>query len=140
MIGYTPDIVLRGRELALTRMRATVRVSRAGAPVRDPATGTVTPALTLVYEGPAELQISDTDPTGNDVAGQRIAEQGPLVKLPMIGEHAAAAAAVQFDDVGQVMTDPDNPGNVGIRFKVAGRHLKSHATARRLPVEVVSPT
>jgi hypothetical protein len=138
--GFTPDILQRGQELALTRMRATVQIRREGEPTPNPATGQLDPSFADVYEGPAEMQISDTAPRGDDVAGQRQSMQGPLVKLPMTGEHADAAATVRFDDVGVVLTDPDNPGNVGVRFQIAGRHFKSLATARRLPVEVLSHT
>jgi hypothetical protein len=45
---------------------------------------------------------------------------------------------VQFDDVGEILADPNNPGNVGAVFRISGAHLKSLATARRLPVEVIA--
>lgn len=138
MIGFTPDILDRGRALARTRMRATVIVRRAGEPVKNTTTGKLEPTWTTIYDGPAELRIRDSRPREVDGAGQRYAEQAPEVAYPIDGEHAAAAAQIRVDDVGEVLTDPDNPANVGATFRTAGLHLKSLATARRLPVEVLS--
>lgn len=147
MIGYTPDILSRGRELARTRMRAVVVVRRQVGTTRDPATGDVVPQFEQVYPpagadwvGIAELRVTDREPRTGDAAGRRFAELGPFVALPVDGVEAVATSAVRFDDIGEVLTDPDNPGNVGTTFRVTSQHVKSLATARRLPVEVVSYT
>ncbi|MGX9346638.1 DUF6093 family protein [Microbacterium sp. KNMS] len=139
MIGFTPDILTRGRELARTKMRATVVIRREGDPVRSEETGELEPTWTVIYPaGPAELRIGDNDPRNGDSVGERFSVQGPVVALPVDGAEAAASAAVEFDDVGEVLADPDNPANVGLRFRVDGQHVKSLGTARRLPVEVLS--
>lgn len=120
-------------------MRATVVIRRESGETRNEETGELVPLWVEVYPpGPAELRIGDNQTREGDAQGQRFSEQGPLVALPMDGDEAEAAAAVEFDDVGEVLADPDNLGNVGARFRVDGRHLKSLATARRLPVEVLS--
>lgn len=139
MIGDVGGILVRGRELAVGKMRATVVIRREGEKVRNPETGQLEPSLTVIYpEGIAEVRISDLSPNGGDASGQRFAEQRPHLALPMVGEFADAAAAVEFEDVGEVIADPDNPGNVGVRFRIAGVHVKSLNTARRLPIAVLS--
>lgn len=139
MIGNLDAIRDRGRVLARSRMRATVVVRRAGGVVRDPETGTSQPSLTVIYPAAlAEVRFRDNQPRTGDTAGQRFSEQTPFVAFPIDGEHSAEAALIRMDDIGEVIADPDNPGNVGVTFRIAGVHVKSLATARRLPVEVVS--
>lgn len=139
MIGDIDAIRDRGRVLARRRMRATVVVRREGEKQRDPVTGKLQPSFTVIYPSAlAEVRFSDTQPRTGDSVGQRFAEQTPFVVFPIDGEHADEAALIRMDDVGAVIADPDNPGNVGVTFRIAGIHVKSLATARRLPVEVVS--
>lgn len=139
MIGNIDAIRDRGRLLARERMRATVIVRREGPKVPDPETGTMQTSWSVVYpEGPAELRFRDNQPRTGDASGQRFSEQTPFVAMPIDGTQSAEAAAIRMDDVGEVITDPDNPGNVGVKFRISGLHLKSLSTARRLPIEVVS--
>lgn len=139
MIGFTPDILDRGRTLARTRMRATVMVRREGKKAHNPETGKLEPTWTTIYPAAlAELRFSDNQPRTGDQAGQRFSEQTPFVAFPIDGEHSDEAAAIRMDDVGEVIADPDNPANVGATFRISGLHLKSLSTARRLPVEVLS--
>jgi len=139
MIGNLDGIRDRGRVLARARMRAIVVVRRVGEKVRDPETGTLQPSFTVIYPTAlAEIRFRDNQPRTGDIAGQRFSEQTPFVAFPIDGEHSDEAALIRMDDIGEVISDPDNPGNVGITFRIAGIHTKSLATARRLPVEVVS--
>lgn len=139
MIGFTSDILTRGRELARTRMRATVTVHRNGEPVRNPETGKLEPSQVTIYPPAlAEVRFNDNQPRTGDAVGQRFSEQAPFVAFPIDGEHSAEAALIRMDDVGEVVTDPDNPANVGLTFRISGIHPKSLATARRLPVEAIS--
>lgn len=139
MIGDLDAILTRGRLLARGRMRARVEVRRPGEKVRDPETGTLEPSWTVIYPAAlAEIRFSDNQPRTGDAFGQRFSEQTPFVALPIDGEGAGEAAQIRMDDVGTVIDDPDNPGNIGVQFRIAGLHVKSLATARRLPVEVVS--
>lgn len=136
MIGFTSDMLVRGRELARTRMRATVLIHRVTGSTRNPETGKVEPVTEVVYAGVAELRMRSALPVSKDSAGQRVGQQEPILVLPVDGDEAADAAQLRYDDQGVVLTDLDNEGNVGKTFRVAGPHLKSLATARRLPVEV----
>lgn len=127
-----------GRRFGRTQMTATVIIRRKTGTTRDTATGKITPTWTDIYDGPAELLFRDNSPRDLDAAGQRLAEQQPLIKLPIEGEKAPAAASVRKDDVGEVTACEHDTGSIGVSFRVTGIFAKSNATSRRLPVEVLS--
>src|SRR5687768_12112409 len=108
-------------------MQTTVIIRRAGAPVRDPATGTMVPSLTTIYTGPARVRFPTGQPRDVDQSGQRVAEQSPTVWVPV------HAAGICVDDVGEVTSNPHATEDVGLRFRVAGVHVQTHSTSRRLP-------
>lgn len=122
-------------------MESVVRIRRQTGETRNQATGKITPTWTTVYEGPARVRFTQADPRDTDVVGQRMVEQSPTVGLP-IGEDerivSGSSAAVAVNDIGVILTNPDDPGSVGTEFRIAGRHTQTHSTARRLPVEVYS--
>lgn len=127
-----------GRRFGAQTQTSTIIVRRPGAPTRNENTGALVPTLTTIYTGPAELKFPDAQPHDVDAGGQRLAEQQPLVKLPITGPKASTAAAIRKDDVGEVLANPDDPTIIGTTFRVTGIHAQSNATARRLPVEVLS--
>lgn len=125
-------ILARGRTLAEELMQTTVAIRRSGTPVRDPATGTMVTPLTTIYTGPARVRFPTGQPRDSDQAGQRFAEQSPTVWVPI------DASGIRVDDIGEVTANPHSPGDVGLKFRVAGVHVQTHSTSRRLPVEVLS--
>lgn len=125
-------LLARGRTLAEDLMQTTITIRREGSPVRDPATGTMVPALTTIYTGPARVRFPSGQPRDADQAGQRVAEQSPTVWVPV------HASGIRIDDVGEVTANPHAPEDVGLTFRVAGVHAQTHSTSRRLPVEVLS--
>jgi len=125
-------ILSRGRSLAEDLMQTTVIIRRSGAPARDPENGTMVPSLTTIYNGPARVRFPTGQPRGSDQAGQRVAEQSPTVWVPV------NASSIRVDDEGEITANPNSPEDVGLRFRVAGVHVQTHSTSRRLPVEVVS--
>lgn len=127
-----------GRRFGRTQMTATVVIRRQVGTSKDPETGKLTPTREVIYTGPAELLFRDNNARDIDAAGQRFAEQQPLIKLPLDGPEAAAAANVRKDDVGEVTASEFDDGSIGIAFRVTGIFGKSNATSRRLPVEVLS--
>lgn len=127
----------RGR--AQARMTSTVRIRRATGKSKNPATGRIEPVWAVIYEGPGRVRQSNAQPRNIDAAGQRLAEQSPTVGLP-IGDDprivSGSSAAVRVDDVGTVLTNPEDPDRVGQQFRIAGTHDQTHSSSRRLPVEV----
>lgn len=123
----------RGRALAESLMQATCRISRpVGEATRNPDTGKLETAFVTVYEGACRVRFMSADPHSVDQAGQRFAVQSPTVWVPTF------ASGVRVDDVGVLLESPHEPGDVGLRFRVAGVHAQTHSTACRLPVEVLS--
>lgn len=127
-----------GRRFGRTQMTATVIIRRKTGTTPDTETGQLTPTWTDIYDGPAELLFRDNSPRDIDASGQRLAEQQPLIKLPIEGAKAIDAARVRKDDVGEVTACEHDPGSVGVSFRVTGIFAKSNATSRRLPVEVLT--
>lgn len=127
-----------GRRMQATTFTSTVQVKRAGPKVMNPATGMLEPSWTTIYDGPAEVKFNDTRPRDTDAVGQRLSEQQPIVKFPVTGEHAAAAALIRVDDQGTVTASTEDDALIGVTFRVTGMHWQSNATSRRIPVEVQS--
>lgn len=125
--------VADGRAAAQALMDSVVRIRRRTGQTRDPESGTMVPTWATVYEGPGRIRFSQADPRDTDAAGQRIAEQTPVVVLPIAG-----SGGIRVDDEGEVLSNPPDPAVVGLRFRVAGVHAQTHSTSRRLPVEVYS--
>lgn len=132
-------VLAAGRARAQSLMESTVRIRRKTGETRNTATGQITPTWSTIYEGPARIRFTGTQPRDIDAAGQQLVEQTPIVGLP-IGDDprivTGTSGAVNVDDVGSVLTNPDDSSIVGGEFRVAGRHDQTHSTARRLPVEV----
>ena len=114
-------------------MTSTCVIRRVSGQVLSEVTGEYTPTTTTVYDGPCELRFDSSVLSPVDGQSQLLVQQQPLVKLPVEG-----SAGVTVDDVGELTGHPLDPGMVGLVFRVAGLHSKSRATARRLPVEVLS--
>ena len=125
--------LLAARRKVEALMQTAVVVRRSGQPVRDPETGTLTPSLTVIYEGVARLRFPVGKPRDVDQAGQAVSEQSPTLWLPV-----AESEDVLPGDVGEIVANPADPGSVGLRFRITGVHVQTHSTSRRLPVEVLS--
>jgi hypothetical protein len=129
------------RREAESLMDTTVLIRRTAGESFDEATGTYVPAWDVIYEGPARIRFARSALKEVDGAGQRLAEQSPSVSLPIGANRritAGTSADVRVDDVGEVTLNPDDPGIVGLRFRVSGQHSQTHSSARRLPVEVAA--
>jgi hypothetical protein len=137
----SPSQSANARARVASQMDSTVVVRRKAGETRNPETGTITPTWVTVYEGPGRIRESTSQPRDVDAAGQRLAEQRPVVSMP-IGTDSrivtGSSAAVAVNDVGEVLTNPNDPSIVGVRFRIAGTHDQTFSTARRLPVEVYS--
>lgn len=122
-----------GRRQAEALMSSTCTITRVTGRVLSESTGQYTDTTTVVYSGKCELRFDSS--VLNEVDGQaRIAtEQAPLLKLPVDG-----SAGVKVGDSGTLTAHPLDSGMVGLKFRVAGVHSKTRATARRLPLEVLS--
>lgn len=83
-----------------------------------------------VYEGPCRYKAGGTAANTVDVQGQSLVEQADILSLPVRGSEAVtkdmvAVVSLTFDDA--VLT-----------VRVVADHRQTFATARRLPVELVT--
>jgi hypothetical protein len=129
-------LIPRGQEAALASMTATCiirRTDEAAPAVRNPVTGQFEKPAATIYAGVCELKFPSATTREADPQSQALTEQEPLLKLPL-----ATSSNVLVDDIGEILTSRFNPGQVGVRFRIAGEHDPNHATARRLPVEITN--
>ncbi|MHB9004002.1 MAG: DUF6093 family protein [Coriobacteriia bacterium] len=124
---------LMGRRQAEALMTSTCEITRVTGRTLSESTGQYTDVTAVVYSGKCELRFDSAKLNEVDGQGQILVEQSPVVKLPVDG-----SADVKVGDVGTLTGHPLDSGLVGLTFRVAGLHSKTRATARRLPVEVLS--
>lgn len=122
---------MMGRKQAEALMESTCVIKRAGADTVNATTGAIVPgALTQIYSGKCRLRMSDV--RGSDVvaAGQSVAVQNPTLSLPVVGSEL-----VRVDDIVTITSTLDTKVIVA---RIATVNAQTHATARRLQIEVQS--
>lgn len=134
----TTRMTKRGRKMAEARMHSSCRVQRAsGTPVKGPDGELHTPLVTI-YEGKCRLRSNSTVTSDIDAAGQLLTGQASVLSFPVV-----ASADIQVHDIATFIASPDpgddlDPALVGRRVEIRGLHFDSDATARRLPVRLVT--
>ena len=127
------SIILRGREFLEGMMTSACTISRTSAPIFNESTGEYDATSTLVYSGPCRLKQGNTQVSQVEAAGQLLISQDSILSLPV-----ATSGAVREDDVATITANELDPALVGLKFRVKAGHSQTNATARRLPVELVS--
>lgn len=118
-----------GQQWAESIMVDTVRITREGAEVFDPDTGTYTPSVETVYEGKCRLVMRTSVVQDVDAQSQLLALQGPRLDVPVSG-----TAGVKPGDLFELLSGDD----AGLKGRIAGVFPQSLKTARRLPVQIGS--
>lgn len=129
------SVVARGRAAANALMVDTITFrDNDGTTTFDSDTGEyVTTPGTELYNGPCQIQVTDTVPRDATVGEQQIVIERIIVKIPW------DAADVPVDAVGTVSAAGTLSGSVvGRKYRVTGTHDKTYATATRLACELVS--
>jgi hypothetical protein len=114
------------------KMLDTCTITRVTGKTFNETTKLYVPTTITVYSGPCELKQEARAVETASGPGQVEQIQRGILKLPI----AESSAVQPGDDV--LMVTSLNPGLVGLRAKVRGGHYQSAASARRLPIEVVS--
>ena len=118
---------LMGQRLAESLMVDTVLIRRkSGDPVVNQETGALEQTYTTVYEGVCRLVQRSAAARDVDVQSQLLAVQSPELHVP------ASVSGVLPDDVFELLTGDD----AGVSGVVAGVHVQSFKTARRIPVTI----
>lgn len=121
-----------GRSAAERGMVDTCTIARGGVSTFNPATGAYDAgAGSTVYTGKCRLQSGRTQAANPEAGGavftvERLELQLPFGTVFMVGDVATYTAS------------PLNPALVGNKYRVTGLGEKTHGTAQRLTVEVVS--
>jgi hypothetical protein len=124
-----------GQAQAEALMESTCVITRAGSTVVDHGTGAVTSDTATIYEGPCRLRFPFVRPQQADAAGQIVEKARGILSLPI---SVAESAQVTAGDVATITVNPADPGVVGTRLRIESPFPETHATARRLPVEILS--
>lgn len=125
----------QGRAAAEQGMVDSILFAEPGTESFDPDTGeyVTTPGATI-YDGPCQVQVTDTIPRDATVGEQQVVVERVIVKIPW------DSVAVPVGSVGEITAVGDGSGSVvGNRYRVTGSHAKTFNTARRLPCEVITP-
>lgn len=89
-----------------------------------------------VYSGKCQIQVTDSiNVQGENVGEQRITTERVTLKIPV------SAPAVPINSVATItaVAPVSDPALVGRKYRVTGSHAATFKTARRLPVELVTP-
>lgn len=98
----------------------------------DPVTGEPVHTDSTVYEGPGRLVMRQVAVRDVDAASQLLSVLNPRLDVPVAG-----TGGIRSDDRFEVTASAD-AGLVGVSGRVAAGFFQTHATARRLPVEVIA--
>lgn len=124
--------VLQARLFAEALMGTTVEVTRVSI-ILDETTGIDTRVVASVWSGPCRLRFPFVRPSEQSAVSQTFAEQRGILSVPIVGTEA-----IQTNDIATITVSPLDAGMVGRVYRVMGPFDETYATARRLPVQVVS--
>lgn len=124
----------RGRRMAEELMTDTCQIGteKLGTDL-DPETNERVVEFTSIYDGPCELKAAANDVREIDAAGQDLAEQGTVLKLPI-----ATSAGVKRNMIVKITGSATDPGLVGVRARIQAPSSGSRTVSRRFKVEVTS--
>lgn len=95
------------------------------------ANGEDVPVTGVIYSGKCRLRWPTATSAELNAGGQIMTVQTPELHLPV-----EASAAVEVGHLAVITANPLDPAIVGVHLRVRGMQFQTHATARRLQVEV----
>lgn len=135
-MSVASGVTMMGRRQAEALMESTCAITRTtpADPAVDPETGLNNPpVVTTIYSGKCRLRFPFVRPEQALAAGQQLAKERGILSIPMEG-----SANVTTNDIAIITDNPLDTGSVDQKFRVMGPFTETHATSRRLPVEVTS--
>jgi hypothetical protein len=121
-----------GRRAAEQLMTSRCRIIRLHEVALDTASLTLTdldPSDDGVYEGPCRVKTTSLAVTTADAEGQLVAVQSSTLSLPV------SVGGVRVGDRVEIVDGGPDPDLTGRRFRIAGLHAQTQATAHRYPIE-----
>lgn len=125
-------ITLMGRKQAEALMQSTVIVTRKTGSSVDHATGLEVDTFDTIYSGKCRLQFVFVRPEQANVSGQELAHERGVLSLPIIGSNG-----IKADDLATVTIGALDPGTT-VSGRIESPFAKTHATARRFPLEITN--
>jgi hypothetical protein len=128
------SVIRAGRRFAESRMTSACTITRVTGRTLNESTGEYAETVATVYTGACKVVLDSPRVFNRDVESQLLSEQLPILLLPI----GAGSDAVTVNDVATITGSPMDPGLVGARIRVAGKPVRSYATARRFAGEVLT--
>lgn len=127
--------VAAGRAAAERLMTDTWTVTRVtGVSDPDETTGVVTDTTSTIYTGPAKLASFESYEQTPEAVGNEATVMRPHFHVPL----NATTGLIRVDDIATCTASVSDAALVGRKVRISGDPIKSHATARRFPVELVA--
>lgn len=127
------SIVAAGRRFSERMMTSTCAVTRETGQTLNPDTLEYDETVTAVWAGPCRVKSFSTVTSPRETEGMLDTVQQLELFLPVTGTEA-----ITVDDMVQITAGGFDPALTGKQFRVTGQFNQSYATARRLPVEVLT--
>lgn len=132
------SILAAGRRSAEALMSAQCRITRVKPITLDETTGLLSdtdPSDDVVLESsPCRIRSGLARVQTGDFEGQLLASQQLMLHLPVL-----TSAAVRVGDDVEIIDGGDDPTATGLHFRIEGLAEQTQATARRLPVTLLTP-
>lgn len=93
------------------------------------------PSDDVIYAGSCRIRSGLARVQSGDFEGQLLASQQLMLHLPVL-----SSAAVNVGDEIEITDGGDDPTATGLRFRVEGLAEQTQATARRLPITLITAT
>lgn len=122
-----------GRSQAEALMQSTCEITRVTGTTVDPATGLEVKTTEVVWSGVCRLRYPYVRPQQVLADGQQLSKNRGILWVPVEGTGGIAA-----DDVATITASDLDPDSVGMKLRVESQFAETHATSRRLPIEVMS--
>lgn len=114
-------------------MQSTCEITRVTGTTVDPATGLEVKTTEVVWSGVCRLRYPYVRPQQVLADGQQLSKNRGILWVPVEGTGGIAA-----DDVATITASDLDPDSVGMKVRVESQFAETHATSRRLPIEVMS--
>lgn len=124
------------RAEAESLMVDSIRFAHPGTETYDDTTGGyVTTPGTTIYAGPCKVQVRAASPADASVGDAELVIDRLEIHVPVSAVDIPPSSVGTITAVGAA----SDPSLVGNQYRVLGTHAASFKTARRLPVELVTP-
>ena len=134
-MSIAAGVTRMGRRQAEALMESTCTITKVATGNIDQETGLREQTTTTVYTGKCRLRLPNGTAVDVDAAAQILARQTPEISIPV---EAEGSGDVRPDMIVTITANPLDTSVVGQQFRVRGIQFQTHATARRLQVELMT--